>query len=348
MPPNVQKLLTRDDFREGVFARDGHQCVICGEPAVDAHHVLERRLWGDGGYYLDNGVSVCEVHHIEAERTILSCEELREAAGIRRVALPQHLYGDQKYDKWGNPVLPNGTRLRGDLFFDESVQKVLDEGDVLDLFTNRVKFPRTYHLPWSPGLTEDDRMMEDLDPFAGQQVVVTAKMDGENTTMYRDYIHARSIDFAPHDSRSWVKARWARIAHEIPEGWRVCGENLYAQHSIVYENLDDWFLVFQVWDDRNTCLSWADTKEWTELLGLPLVPVIYEGPGDRRFIEHLHTPTFRGDPCEGHVARTPSAFPYSSYRKNVGKYVRAGHVATHGHWMRQVVKPNGRVTQEAP
>lgn len=50
-------LLTRDQFREGVFARDAHRCVFCGRTAaetpegkLDAHHIIERRLWGDGGY----------------------------------------------------------------------------------------------------------------------------------------------------------------------------------------------------------------------------------------------------------------------------------------------------------
>ena len=153
------KLLSRDDFREGVFARDRHKCVICQAPAVDSHHILERRLFSDGGYYLKNGVSVCEQHHLEAERTTLSCDALRKAAGIKDVLLPEHLTeGD--YDKWGNPILPNGTRLRGDLFYEEPVQKVLTEGNVLSLFTKYVKFPRTFHLPWSPGMTSDDRMME--------------------------------------------------------------------------------------------------------------------------------------------------------------------------------------------
>lgn len=36
------KLLSRDDFREGVFLRDNHQCVICKEPGKDAHHIIER------------------------------------------------------------------------------------------------------------------------------------------------------------------------------------------------------------------------------------------------------------------------------------------------------------------
>ncbi len=339
-PPARLVLLTREDFKEKVFARDGNKCVMCGGPAQDAHHILERRLWGDGGYYIDNGVTVCGPHHIEAEKTTLGCEELRKAAGIKRIVLPSHLYRDQEYDKWGNPVLPNGTRLRGDLFFDESVQKILGEGNMLSLFTTHVKFPRTYHLPWSPGMTKDDRMMESKDPFAGKQVVVTVKMDGENTTMYRDYIHARSLSFESHESRTWVKTLHGRISYEIPEGWRVCGENLWAEHSIPYKNLDDHFLVFSVWNEKNICLSWEDTKLYASLLGFKTVPVLYEGEGSKKNIEKLYTPEFSGDVMEGYVVRRSGEFAYSEYRNEVGKFVRENHVTTHGGWIRQQVKPN--------
>ena len=87
-------LLTRDQFREGVFERDGHKCVVCGNPAQDAHHIIERRLFSDGGYYLDNGASVCGDCHIKAEQTVISPQELRDAAGIRKIVLPEHLYHD--------------------------------------------------------------------------------------------------------------------------------------------------------------------------------------------------------------------------------------------------------------
>lgn len=333
-------LQTRDQFREGVFKRDDYQCVICKAPAVDAHHILERRLWPDEGYYLDNGASLCALHHMEAEQTKLSVEKIREAAGIRRAILPPHLYNDQPYDKWGNPVLTNGTRLRGDLFFDGSVQKILGEGGMLPLFTTHVKYPRTFHLPWSPGLTKDDRMMTNPDPFKGKEVVATVKMDGENTTMYRDFIHARALSHEPHPSRNWVKALHGRIAYEIPEGWRICGENLYAKHSIHYTNLEDWFQVFSIWNEKNEILPWADTVEWCQLLGLNMVPKLYQGPGDRHLIEKLYPPTYNGDPVEGYVVRLTTSFPYRQFRDCVGKYVRKGHVATHAHWMREVMVAN--------
>ena len=164
LPP---RLLSRDEFRDGVFARDGHRCVWCSAPAVDAHHIIERKLWLDGGYYLDNGASLCEPCHLSAEATLLPCEDLRARCRIEHVHLPDHFCPNDLIDKWGNPILPNGQRLRGEMFDDEGAQKVL--APVLHLFTSRVKYPRTFHLPWSPGATSDDRIMDDADE--GKSVV---------------------------------------------------------------------------------------------------------------------------------------------------------------------------------
>lgn len=337
---NAPQLLSRDAFREGVFARDGGRCVFCGAPAVDAHHILERRLWPDGGYYLDNGASVCEEHHLACERTEISVEHVREACGITRIVVPPHLYPDHQYDKWGNSVLGNGQRTKGELFFDESVQKVLREGDVLDLFRAQVKYPRTHHLPWSPGLHSDDRVISSLDAFVGKEVVVTEKMDGENTSMYCDYIHARSVDGRSHPSRAWVKGFWGGIASDIPEGWRVCGENLFAKHSIAYSNLETYFMGFSVWDDRNQCLGWDETLEWFELLGIRPVPVLYRGPYDEQLIRNLWDDT-KWSHSEGYVMRVAGPLAYADFRHQVAKFVRQGHVQTVKHWMHgQAIEKN--------
>ncbi len=70
----------------------------------------------------------------------------------------------------------------------------------------RFKYPKTMHFPWSPGLQNDDRMLESADVFLGKEVVITEKFDGENTSIYTDHIHARSLDSQNHSSRNWVRA----------------------------------------------------------------------------------------------------------------------------------------------
>ena len=337
----MQKLLTRDQFREEVFERDNHRCVLCQSPAKDAHHIIERRLWSDGGYYLDNGASVCESCHIKCEQTIISVEDIRRAANILKPIIPDHLYRDERYDKWGNIVMANEQRLRGELFWDVSVQKILKEGAVLDLFTNRVKYPRTHHVPWSLGINDDDRVLSSLDEFKGRRVIVTLKMDGESTTMYSDGIHARSIDGRSHSSRDWVKNFWSSIKHDIPDGWRICGENLYAMHSIKYDDRSSYFMGFSVWTDKNICLDWDSTIEWFHLLGITPVPILYDGIFDEQVIKKLYDPKNDYDTKEGYVVRLATEFSYRQFRTVVGKYVRANHVQSDRHWMQgRIIIPN--------
>lgn len=334
----VDKLLTRDQFREGVFARDGHACVICKKSNVplDAHHVLELRLWENGGYYLLNGASLCETHHRLAEQTVLSCDEIRKAVGIDKVILPPHLYEEYQYTKWGDIILPTGQRVKGELFYDPSVQKVLKEGKVLDRYSPYVKYPRTPHVFWSLSKTKDDRTLEDTKHFEGQEVVVSIKLDGEQTTFYNDYFHARSLDYQHESHRNWIKYLHERIKHEIPAGWRINGENLTAKHSIAYSNLDTYFYLFSIWNEVNQCLSWDETVQYADVLGLKIVPVLYRGIWDEKKIRSLYTPSYNGNPCEGYVIRVARAFSYAEFRNCAAKFVREGHVATSHHWKEHI------------
>lgn len=328
----MEKILTRDNFREGVFERDKGKCVFCDSAAKDAHHILERRLWPDGGYYLSNGASVCEEHHIKCETTEISVEEVRLAAGITKKMIPPHMYDDVEYDKWGNVLLADGRRLKGELFFDESVQKILEKGGMLSLFLPYVKYPRSYHLPWSQGVTDDDRIMPNIKNLVGKRVIATIKMDGENCSMYTDYIHARSLDSNHHYSRNWVKNFWSTISYNIPPYWRLCGENLFAKHSIKYEELESFFLAFSIWNEKNRCLSWDDSLEWFELIGVKPVEKIYDGIYDEKALIRL-ADDLPWDSCEGYVLRTADEFDFIDFKNSVGKYVRKGHVMTAQHWM---------------
>lgn len=199
------------------------------------------------------------------------------------------------------------------------------------------KYPRTYHMPWSEGLQNDDRRVENPDMFEGKEVIVTIKMDGENTTMYNDRIHARSLDSAYHPSRNYVKAIHGAIRHQIPDQWRVCGENLYAQHSIKYNNLISYFQVFSIWMS-NTCLHWDDVMLYCGRWGLKPVRTLWRDIYDEDTIRTLGSEVmqngFYGDPVEGYVIRVVDSFDYKDFSKNVAKVVRKNHVQTDQHWLK--------------
>lgn len=199
------------------------------------------------------------------------------------------------------------------------------------------KYPRTPHLPWSQSIASDDLRAMDATQFQGKQVVITEKMDGENTSIYRDKIHARSLDSRHHESRNWVKRWHAIIAHEIPTGWRICGENVFAQHSVAYENLESYFYGFSIWNDSNLCLSWEDTLEWFTLLGVSSPPVLYNGIWDPKSVRGLRVDT---EKVEGYVVRLYDAFAYEDFSKSIAKWVRRNHVQTDEHWMHSEIIPN--------
>ena len=77
------KLLTRDEFREGCLKRDAYRCVVCSKDNdLAVHHIMERRLFVDSGYYLQNGATLCPVCHIKAEQTLISPSDLYEILGV--------------------------------------------------------------------------------------------------------------------------------------------------------------------------------------------------------------------------------------------------------------------------
>ena len=187
------------------------------------------------------------------------------------------------------------------------------------------------HLPWSEGITDDDKVIESLSEFIGKRVIVTEKMDGENTSMYRDHIHARSIDSKNHDTRNWVKNFWSHIKNDIMEELRVCGENVYAKHSIHYKNLPSYFMGISVWNG-DVCLTWDATLFWFTHLKIVPVPVLYDGIYDEKKIKALWK-KLKSTECEGYVIRIADQFNYNEFNKKVAKFVRKNHVQTDEHWM---------------
>ena len=203
----------------------------------------------------------------------------------------------------------------------------------------KIKHSRTYHLPWSEGVLSDDRVLKSTMQFIGEQVVVTEKRDGECTSLYSDgTVHARSISGTNYPWQDAVKAMWRSRCQDLPEEWRVVGENLYAEHSIRYEDLTAWLEVFAIFDDENTALSWDDTVEWCNLLGLHHVPVLWEGVWDEKIIRRLGK-ELNLTSQEGLVVRVRKSIRANAWTHLVGKWVRKGHVQTDEHWTKTWV-PN--------
>lgn len=209
------------------------------------------------------------------------------------------------------------------------------------MLLKKIKYPKTMHLPWSPGLGRDDKVLNDIENFKNREIVITEKMDGENTTIAKEFTHARSINSGYHQSRSWVKRIHGSISHKIPENMRIHGENLLAVHSIPYRKLPSYFLVFGISVD-DVMLSWDETENISKSLGLYTVPVLYKGDSGILDKFKVESSMYDGE-AEGYVVRIAEQFDLSEFSQSVAKYVRKGHVQTDDHWMNQKIVRNGLI-----
>lgn len=213
------------------------------------------------------------------------------------------------------------------------------------------KYGRTYHYPFSPGTTSDDRINHDYwhDLQQIQTLVHTEKLDGENNCLNRYGVFARS--HAAPTTSPWtatLREFWQRVRGELGN-LEIFLENLYAIHSIQYQHLEHHFYVFAV-REHDLWLSWEEVKFYAGLLELPTVPEIEVEPTpshieafEQKITSIVQTAgalcpvdMATGKPCtmEGIVSRNADAFSTAAFAQNVFKWVRKGHVKTNQHWTR--------------
>ena len=201
-----------------------------------------------------------------------------------------------------------------------------------------MKYNRTYHFPFSEGATNDDKIQHDWKGILQNEIVMTEKLDGENTCIKTDGFFARS--HAAPTRNAWAQNMlpvWERVRHELGD-LEVFGENLYGVHSIEYEKLPAYFFIFAI-RENGFWLAWEDVKTYAALLDLPTVPVFKqqiftEKTLQQTIAEGLQNGSAFGGECEGFVCRNANAFANDDFAFNVLKYVRANHVQTNEHWSR--------------
>ncbi|GBG14549.1 pilus assembly protein CpaF [Novimethylophilus kurashikiensis] len=126
----MDPLLSRKDFEVQVLKLLRGKCCLCSAPATAAHHILDRKLFADGGYRLSNGAPVCDACHWRCETTEVSVEDVRKACGHNALVLPDGFEPALTYDKWGNLIQPDGFRIPGPLAEDTGTIKALTKGGV--------------------------------------------------------------------------------------------------------------------------------------------------------------------------------------------------------------------------
>ena len=206
------------------------------------------------------------------------------------------------------------------------------------------KYPRTLHMPFSPEVHSDDKVLHDLSRFVGRRVIGSEKADG-GCTGINENLYARSHSTPTScPTFDYIKnVHFHAKKHLFNKEYMYFGENLYAVHSIVYTKLKDYFYLFGI-SGKKEFLSFEDMEKEAKRLNFETVPVVFDGIFNSEkeikefFDKEIKKESFWGGDREGFVLRIADSFPNEDFSKNVVKYVRKGHVQSDKHWKENWVK----------
>jgi len=222
-----------------------------------------------------------------------------------------------------------------------SLKNCLAEG------VGKANYPKTPHLPFSPGINPDDTRTSDCQKILSREVVITEKLDGGNCCIKADVARQRLQVFGrthaqptEHASFSAVKELASCLEYDQLGDVEIFGENMQAIHSIEYGNLTSYFYVFAA-RRSGDWLSWDETRDLAKRLGLATVPEVFRGALSERDLQCC-LEQWQMDPSaldaqktpEGFVVRHAAGIPGGSFAECIGKFVRENHIQTDESWKR--------------
>jgi tRNA splicing ligase len=186
-----------------------------------------------------------------------------------------------------------------------------------------MKYPKTPYLPFSPTRSQKlERMFNSFHNIIGTPVIIGEKADGSNVFLSRETVHARSEETPSHYSFNMLKQIHATKRLDIPKNIGLFGEWCYATHTIKYDNLEDYLMVFSAIDlNKKVFLSWKEIESLCKLLGMVTVPKLFEGTLDSLKQLENFTPNINRD-YEGYVIRNAKQFTEKDFEYNIAKWVK--------------------------
>jgi ATP-dependent RNA circularization protein (DNA/RNA ligase family) len=223
------------------------------------------------------------------------------------------------------------------------------------------RFPHTPHLAWlsGTGLPRGDKVLSPREQAAmlNGTVIVEEKLDGANVGFSLDShgnIRAQSrgqylvVPYTGQFSRlnSWLAIHEQALRRWLVDELIIFGEWCAATHSIKYDALPDWFLMFDVYDRRaGRFWSVERRKDLASDAGLCVTPEVARGHMTLRELIDLVTRVrsrFSPGPTEGIVIRRDEGV-WSDRR---AKLVRPSFLQSiDEHWRRRPLKWNAMRAQ---
>lgn len=215
------------------------------------------------------------------------------------------------------------------------------------------KFPTTPHLATQPGIDiRGDKILTESErgEFLQHEIIVEEKVDGANLGISFDSegrLRAQnrgSYLLLPGSGQwkkldEWIKLRMDLFSEYLSERYILFGEWCYAQHSIFYDRLPDWFLGFDIYDRQlHRFLASAHRDIFLEKINAAKVPVLARGHFTYPELEKLLSKSKLADqPAEGLYLRIDSG----EWLWKRAKLVRPAFVQSmQQHWSRSTLKPN--------
>lgn len=223
--------------------------------------------------------------------------------------------------------------------------------------TNFFRFPTTAHLAWlaNDGTPRDDKVLSaaEVRQLLSSEVVVEEKLDGanlglslssggvlraQNRGQYLDEPHAGQFSRLP----GWLAQHEIGLRTVLRPELMLFGEWCAARHSLGYDALPDWFLLFDVYD-RSSGRFWSTARRdvLAAEAGLATVPRLLTGHTTLESLKQLllDVPSrYRaGLPLEGVVVRRESA----EWCEARAKLVRPDFAqAIDTHWRKRAIEWN--------
>jgi ATP-dependent RNA circularization protein (DNA/RNA ligase family) len=221
--------------------------------------------------------------------------------------------------------------------------------------TGFCRFPHTPHLAWlGSGTPRDDKLLSSPEArsLLTGSVVVEEKLDGANLGISLDPDGAlrfqnRGQYLEPPYSGQfqrltpWIARHQSALSEVLGEGPILFGEWCAARHSVAYDQLPDWFLVFDVYD-RVRGRFWSTNRRdmFAHRVGLPVVPQLFDGHTTLAALKALVTTAkslFGSGTVEGLIVRKQSA----EWPTARAKLVRADFAQNIGdHWRQRAIEWN--------
>lgn len=221
------------------------------------------------------------------------------------------------------------------------------------------RFPQTPHIAWlASGTPRDDKVLSPAEATAllASDVAVEEKLDGanlgfslspegelraQNRGQYLHTPHAGQFARLP----DWLAVHGGTLhtvlAQHAGAGLMLFGEWCAARHSLDYDQLPDWFLLFDVYE-RATGRFWSSARRnaLAAQCGLATVPTLEQGRCTLDKLKNLlnnYSSRYRPGTLEGVVIRQESA----DWCEARAKLVRADFTQTiTEHWSRRRLEWN--------